>query len=153
VNHRHFGGSTAHQAPEPVPTLARLFSRPPSSALTEMANLDASRLHGGKWDILAGKGCTCAPAWRYQATTPATRPRTGSRSPVPWSPDRWAAGYSRTQMRASFFPFGQGIRNCIGKGFAWAESMLLLSAIVSTGSVAAGHAPRSVRQKIFNPVI
>jgi putative restriction endonuclease len=27
VNHRHFGGSTAHQAPEPVPSLARLFSR------------------------------------------------------------------------------------------------------------------------------
>ena len=42
-----------------------------------------------------------------------------------------AAGYSRTQMRASFFPFGQGIRNCIGEGFAWAESMLLLSAIAA----------------------
>ena len=28
VNHRRFGGSTAHQAPEPLPTLARLFSRP-----------------------------------------------------------------------------------------------------------------------------
>ena len=27
VNHRHFGGSTADQAPEPVPSLARLFSR------------------------------------------------------------------------------------------------------------------------------
>ena len=24
VNHRHFGGSTAYQAPEPVPSLARL---------------------------------------------------------------------------------------------------------------------------------
>ena len=54
VNHRHFGGSTAHQAPEPVPTLARLFSRPPSSVLAKMANLDGSRSHGGKWDILAG---------------------------------------------------------------------------------------------------
>jgi hypothetical protein len=32
VNHRHFGGSTAHQAPEPVPSLARLFSRPPRVA-------------------------------------------------------------------------------------------------------------------------
>ena len=54
VNHRHFGGSTAHQAPEPVPSLARLFSRPPSSVLAKMANLDGSRSHGGKWDILAG---------------------------------------------------------------------------------------------------
>jgi hypothetical protein len=48
VNHRHFGGSTAHQAPEPVPSLARLFSRPPSSVLAKMANLDGSRSHGAR---------------------------------------------------------------------------------------------------------
>jgi putative restriction endonuclease len=54
VNHRHFGGATAHQAPEPVPSLARLFSRPPSSVLAKMANLDGSRSHGARWDALAG---------------------------------------------------------------------------------------------------
>jgi putative restriction endonuclease len=54
VNHRHFGGSTAHQAPEPVPSLARLFSGPPSSVLAKMANLDGSRSHGARWDALAG---------------------------------------------------------------------------------------------------
>jgi putative restriction endonuclease len=54
VNHRHFGGSTAHLAPEPVPSLARLFSRPSSSILAKMANLDGSRSHGGKHDVLAG---------------------------------------------------------------------------------------------------
>ena len=54
INHRRFGGSTAHQAPEPVPSLARLFSRPPSSVLAKMANLDGSRSHGGRWDVLAG---------------------------------------------------------------------------------------------------
>ena len=54
VNHHHFGGSTAHQAPEPVPSLARLFSRPPSSVLAKMANLDGSRSHGARWDALAG---------------------------------------------------------------------------------------------------
>jgi putative restriction endonuclease len=53
VNHRRFGGSTAHQAPEPVPSLARLFSRPPSSVLAKMANLDGSRSHGARWDVLA----------------------------------------------------------------------------------------------------
>jgi putative restriction endonuclease len=54
VNHRRFGGATAHQAPEPVPSLALLFSRPPSSVLAKMANLDGSRSHGARWDVLAG---------------------------------------------------------------------------------------------------
>jgi putative restriction endonuclease len=54
VNHRRFGGSTAHQAPEPIPSLARLFSRRPSSILAKMANLDGSRSHGARWDVLAG---------------------------------------------------------------------------------------------------
>jgi putative restriction endonuclease len=54
VNHRRFGGTTAHQAPEPVPSLARLFTRPPSSVLAKMANLDGSRSHGARWDVLAG---------------------------------------------------------------------------------------------------
>jgi putative restriction endonuclease len=54
VNHRQFGGSTADRAPEPVPSLARLFARPPSSVLAKMANLDGSRSHGARWDALAG---------------------------------------------------------------------------------------------------
>src|SRR6202161_3280159 len=54
INHRQYGGSTAHQAPEPVPALARLFSRRPSSVLAKMANLDGSRSHGARWDVLAG---------------------------------------------------------------------------------------------------
>jgi putative restriction endonuclease len=67
VNHRHYGGSTAHQAPEPVPALARLFSRPPSSVLAKMANLDGSRSHGARWDALAGAILRDDPA-RFTAT-------------------------------------------------------------------------------------
>ena len=62
VNHHHFGGSTAHQAPEPVPSLARLFARPPSSVLAKMANLDGSRSHGARWDALAGAKLRDDPA-------------------------------------------------------------------------------------------
>jgi cytochrome P450 len=51
------------------------------------------------------------------------------RDPDRFDPDRWATDYSKSDMRATFFPFGQGIRNCIGEGFAWAESALLLSVI------------------------
>jgi putative restriction endonuclease len=54
INHRRFGSSSAHRAPEPVPALARLFARPPSSVLAKMANLDGSRSHGGRWDLVAG---------------------------------------------------------------------------------------------------
>jgi cytochrome P450 len=53
------------------------------------------------------------------------------RDPDRFEPDRWATDYSRSDMRATFFPFGQGIRNCIGEGFAWTGSTLLLSAIAA----------------------
>ena len=51
--------------------------------------------------------------------------------PDRFDPGRWATDYTRTDLRASFFPFGQGIRNCIGEGFAWTEAILLLSAIAA----------------------
>ena len=53
------------------------------------------------------------------------------RDPDRFDPDRWGTDYSRSDLRATFFPFGQGIRNCIGEGFAWTESILLLSAIAA----------------------
>jgi cytochrome P450 len=53
------------------------------------------------------------------------------RDPDRFDPDRWGADYSRSDLRATFFPFGQGIRNCIGEGFAWTESILLLSEIAA----------------------
>jgi cytochrome P450 len=53
------------------------------------------------------------------------------RDPGRFDPDRWATDYTKSDMRATFFPFGQGIRNCIGEGFAWTESTLLLSVIAA----------------------
>jgi len=50
VDHRRYGGTTAHLAEHPVPELARLFRRPPSSILAKMANLDGSRPNGARWD-------------------------------------------------------------------------------------------------------
>jgi putative restriction endonuclease len=54
VSHRRYGGRTAHLAPEPVPQLAGLFARRPSSVLAKMANLDGSRSHGAAFDASAG---------------------------------------------------------------------------------------------------
>lgn len=53
VSHNRFGGSTSHLAPTPIPELARLFRRPPSSILAKMANLDGSRTNGGKAEMAA----------------------------------------------------------------------------------------------------
>ena len=61
------------------------------------------------------------------------------REPDSFQPGRWATDYSRSEMRAAFFPFGQGIRNCIGEGFAWTEATLLLSAIAARGSKPGAH--------------
>jgi hypothetical protein len=57
ISHRRYGGRTAHLAPEPVPELARLFKRRPSSVMAKMAkmaNLDGSRSHGAAFDASAG---------------------------------------------------------------------------------------------------
>jgi cytochrome P450 len=51
--------------------------------------------------------------------------------PERFHPDRWADGAIPADLRATFFPFGAGNRNCIGEGFAWAEATLLLSAIAA----------------------
>jgi len=54
INHRRYGGSTAEQAGEPVPSLARLFVRRNSSILAKMANLDGSRRNGAKYEVEVG---------------------------------------------------------------------------------------------------
>ena len=51
---RYGGGRSASSAPEPVQSLARLFSRPPSSVLEKMANLDGVRPHGALSDAAVG---------------------------------------------------------------------------------------------------
>jgi putative restriction endonuclease len=61
VNHRRYGGTTAAQAAEPVPSLARLFSRPNSSVLAKMANLDGSRRNGAKHEIEVAERLLTAP--------------------------------------------------------------------------------------------
>ncbi len=63
------------------------------------------------------------------------------RDPDQFDPGRWAADYRRSDLRATFFPFGQGIRNCIGEGFAWTESLLLLTRSRPAGSCGSRTAP------------
>lgn len=48
--------------------------------------------------------------------------------PARCDPGRWAEGAPRPP-RFAFFPFGGGVRRCIGEGFAWTEGVLALATI------------------------
>ena len=52
VDSSRFSSAAAVRAPGPVPELARLFRRPPTSIIAKMDNLDGSRPKGNKNDIL-----------------------------------------------------------------------------------------------------
>ncbi|HVM13853.1 MAG TPA: cytochrome P450, partial [Egibacteraceae bacterium] len=53
------------------------------------------------------------------------------RQPLRCDPGRWREGVSRQGPRSAFFPFGGGIRRCIGEGFAETEGVLAIAAIAS----------------------
>jgi cytochrome P450 len=49
--------------------------------------------------------------------------------PERFNPDRWTAEFKTQLPRFSYFPFGGGIRGCIGEPFAWVEGILILAII------------------------
>lgn len=50
--------------------------------------------------------------------------------PQIYNPDRWTEEFKRSLPRFAYFPFGGGIRGCIGESFAWQEGILLLSTVM-----------------------
>ncbi|WP_136517806.1 HNH endonuclease [Cellulomonas telluris] len=52
VDSSRFSNAAARRAPTPVPELARLFRRPPTSIIAKMDNLDGARPKGNRNDIL-----------------------------------------------------------------------------------------------------
>ncbi|MGH9964584.1 MAG: cytochrome P450, partial [Nitrososphaeraceae archaeon] len=56
-------------------------------------------------------------------------------NPKIFDPDRWTEEFKMHLPRFSYFPFGGGIRGCVGEPFAWQEGILLLATISSYWSM------------------
>jgi cytochrome P450 len=55
--------------------------------------------------------------------------------PDSFDPDRRIEEFEMHLPRFSYFPFGGGIRGCIGEPFAWQEGILLMARISSSWSM------------------
>jgi len=49
--------------------------------------------------------------------------------PDSFNPDRWSKEMKSNLPRFSYFPFGGGIRGCVGEPFAWIEGILVIATI------------------------
>jgi cytochrome P450 len=49
--------------------------------------------------------------------------------PERFDPERWTPEAKATRPQFSYFPFGGGVRRCIGETLAWTEGVLLIAAI------------------------
>jgi cytochrome P450 len=65
--------------------------------------------------------------------------------PEEFNPDRWTDDFKTRLPRFSYFPFGGGIRGCIGEPFAWMEGVLIIATIAQEWSM---HLVTSQRIKL-----
>ena len=61
-------------------------------------------------------------------------------NPSEFNPDRWTPQFQKDLHRFEYYPFGGGPRLCIGEGFAWMESKLIIATVGQRWTVR--HDPR-----------
>ena len=49
--------------------------------------------------------------------------------PLRFDPDRFSAENKLGRTKFTYFPFGAGLRQCIGESFAWMEGSLILATL------------------------
>jgi cytochrome P450 len=57
------------------------------------------------------------------------------KEPYQFNPDRWTEEFKSRLPRFCYFPFGGGIRGCIGEPFAWIEGILIIATIAQKWSM------------------
>lgn len=57
------------------------------------------------------------------------------KKPEEFNPNRWTDDFNAHLPRFSYFPFGGGIRGCIGESFAWMEGILIIATIAQEWSM------------------
>jgi cytochrome P450 len=50
-------------------------------------------------------------------------------APTEFRPERWTKEFQARLPKFAYFPFGGGLRGCIGETFAWMELVLVVAAI------------------------
>lgn len=56
--------------------------------------------------------------------------------PMRFDPERWIPASNPERPRFAYFPFGGGVRQCIGEQFAWTETILIIATIAQRWKLA-----------------
>lgn len=112
----------------------------PNLPYTEMVISESMRLYPPAWMIgrrtlvpLEFKGYTI-PAESTILTSQFVVHHDERWYPDPWKfdPMRWTPEEKAKRPKFSYFPFGGGIRRCIGEAFAWMEAIILLATMAQS---------------------
>jgi cytochrome P450 len=116
-----------------VPTLDDLAALP----LVEQVITESMRLYPPAWiigrraiDPYEARGYA-VPARSIVVVSPYVLQRDARFFPEPerFMPERWSPAFKASLPPFAYFPFGGGIRRCIGESFAWMELVLVLSTL------------------------
>jgi cytochrome P450 len=109
----------------------------PSLRYTEMILAEAIRLYPPAW--ITGRRCLVdyqvngyrLPARSLVVMSQYITHRDARFYPDPerFDPERWRPEAREARPKFSYFPFGGGLRVCIGEGFAWMEGALVLATL------------------------
>jgi len=128
---------------------APTFEDLPRLRYTEMVLAEAMRLYPPAW-VLGRRALKEYEIGGYRVPTGSIvimsqyvthRDQRYFPDPLRFDPERWTSEGKEGRPQFSYFPFGGGLRRCIGEGFAWMEGVLVIAALAQLWrmQLVAGH--------------